>query len=148
MKKSILTIALGFIIAINSAFAGTTEGVNQKVINGFKKDYSTATDVRWEISKDYYKATFTNAEQVLYAYYNAEGARIAVMRNVRSNQLPLKVSEDLRKHQDGRWITDLFEFSSQEESGYYATLENAEEKVVLKSTDGSSWIVFSKEEKK
>lgn len=148
MKKSIFTIVLALVMGITSAFAGNSEGVSQKVMNVFKKDFTAATEVKWEITKDYYKATFKNVDQVMYAYYNSEGTRLAVIRNIRTSQLPIKVQDDMKKFQADHWITDLFEYASTTESGYFVTLENADEKIVLKSSEGTGWIVFSKEEKK
>ncbi len=147
MKKSIFTIALTLFIGLSSVFAGNTEGVNQKVMNVFKKDFTTATDVKWEITKDYYKVTFKNVDQVMYAYYNVDGTRLSVIRNIRSSDLPLKAQEGMKKFQEGHWITDLFEYNSNDESGYFATLENADEKLVIRSSEGSAWMLYSKEQK-
>jgi len=54
---------------------------------------------------------------------------------------------DLKKNYSSHWITDLFEMASSNENVYYVTLENADQKLVLKSSGTSGWELFRKERK-
>ena len=148
MRKSILTIAFTMIIGVLGAFAGNSEGVSKKVENSFQKEFSDAKNISWEISKNYYKVTFTHIDQVINVYYNEDGSKLATIRNIKTSQLPLKMQDGIRRHYKNYWVTDLFEFSSTNGSGYFITFENADEKMVLRSVDSGSWEVYSKEEKK
>ena len=148
MRKSILTIAFTMMFGMLTAFAGNNEGVSKKVENSFHKEYGEVKNASWEISKNYYKVTFTNVDHVIHVYYNEEGAKLATIRNIKTSQLPLKLQEGIRKYYQNSWVTDLFEFSSDNGSGYFITFENAEQKMVLKSVDSGSWELYSKEEKK
>jgi hypothetical protein len=48
----------------------------------------------------------------------------------------------LKREYDEYWISDLFEVSGNEGTAYYITLENANTKLVLKSSGGKGWDTF------
>ncbi|HEY6436764.1 MAG TPA: hypothetical protein VIY47_09240, partial [Ignavibacteriaceae bacterium] len=116
MKKSILSLALMLMIGLSSTFANNAEGVNQKVMNSFKKEFANAKDVKWEIGKEYVKATFTFNEQIMFAYYSENGEMLAMTRNIVSSQLPINLLNDLKKDYSSFWITDLFEMAAGNET--------------------------------
>lgn len=147
MKTRILTLALLFVTTIGSAFANNAEGVSEKALTSFKKEFDNASEIRWESTKDYAKATFKMNDQVMFAYYSTEGQFLALSRNIKSSQLPINLSADLKKSFNSYWISDLFEMASNNETTYYATVENADQLVTLKSTGANGWEVFKKEKK-
>jgi hypothetical protein len=147
MKKSILTWALILMVGISTSFAHGKEGVSEKVINSFKKEFTEAQNVQWESTKDLAKATFTIHGQVMFAYYNNDGNLLAVTRNIVAAQLPISLLTDIKKNYNEYWISDLFEMSSDNNTTYYITLENGDQKVVLKSDDSRNWETFKKEKK-
>lgn len=147
MKKSILSMLLILMIGLSSTFANNIEGVSQKVISSFQRDFINAKDVKWERSKEYAKATFTLNGQVLFAFYSEEGEKLATTRNILSSQLPINLQYDLKKEYRNFWITDLFEMASGDETTYYVSIENADNVIVLKSTDASNWVIFKKDKK-
>ena len=147
MKKSILTWALIVMVGISTSFAHGIEGVSEKVINSFKKEFVEAQNVQWESNKDFAKATFSIHGQVMFAYYNGEGNLVAVTRNLVASQLPITLLSEIKKNYGEYWISDLFEMSSNDETTYYITLENGDQKLVMKSDDSRSWEVFKKEKK-
>jgi hypothetical protein len=147
MKKSILSLALMLMIGLSSTFANNAEGVNQKVMSSFKKEFANAKDVKWESGKEYVKATFTLNGQIMFAYYSENGEMLAMTRNIVSSQLPINLLNDLKKDYSSFWITDLFEMAAGNETAYYVTLECANNIIVLKSSDSSNWEVFKKEKK-
>jgi hypothetical protein len=147
MKKSILTWALVLMVGVSTSFAHGIEGVSEKIQNSFKKEFADAKDVQWESTKDFAKATFTQHGQVMFAYYNAEGNMLAVTRNIVASQLPITLLAEVKKNFGEYWISDLFEMSSNNETGYYITLESGDQKIVLKSSDSRNWDVYKKEKK-
>lgn len=147
MKKSILSVALMLMIGVSSIFANNAEGVNQRVLNSFNKEFSNATEVKWETGKEYVKATFNLNGQVLFAYYTEKGEMLAMTRNILSSQLPINLLNDLKKNYSSYWISDLFEMAAGNETSYYITLENADAVTVLRSTDSINWEQFKKEKK-
>jgi hypothetical protein len=147
MKKGILTWVTVLTMGLSSVFANTGETLNQRAVNAFKKDFSTAQDVTWESTKDYVKATFKLNEQVMFAYYSQTGELMAVTRNIVSSQLPINLLSNLKKTYNNYWISDLFEISSATDSSFYVTLQSSDQKLVLKSNGISEWEVYKKEKK-
>lgn len=148
MKKRILVWALLLVVSAGSAFANNNdEGVSDKVVKSFKKEFTTAQDVQWENSKSFAKATFKLNEQIICAYYSQDGDLLGMTRNIVSTQLPINLLTDLKKNYNDYWITDLFEMASGDSTSYYITIENSDYSIVLKSSGADSWDVYRKERK-
>ena len=147
MKNKILIGVFVLLTSISSAFANGKEEVSDKIIKSFEKEFAGAQDVQWTTNKDFVKVTFTLNEQVVYAFYEPNGNLLGVTRNIVSSQLPINLLTDLKKNYSSHWITDLFEMASSNENVYYVTLENADQKLVLKSSGTSGWELFRKERK-
>ena len=148
MKHRILTLALLLSLSISNIFANTNEEVvNAKAANSFKKEFSQAQDVKWENSKQYVKATFKMNDQVMIAYYSNAGELLGITRNLTTSQLPINLMSEIKKNHKNAWITDLFEVTTNDETNYYITLEDADQTIVLKSTGSYGWTTFKKEKK-
>jgi hypothetical protein len=146
MKKIMMMLAL--VLTVTTSFAFTGEGaVNKQALNAFNTQFGAATDAAWTTASDYYKVTFSLGDQKLFAYYSTSGEFIAVTRYISSLQLPLNLHGSVKKAYENYWITDLFEVANQDGTSYYVTLETADTKIVLKSTDGGDWAVFQKSKK-
>ena len=143
MKKMILTLAIA--VSTLSAFAGD-DNVNQKVLDAFTTEFTTAKEVEWSIGSNYYKATFNYNGKYVFAFYNENGEMIGFCRYLSPNDLPLALQYNLKKGYDGYWISDLVEVAKNNDTNYYITLENANKKIVLKSSD-NSWSVHNKNNK-
>jgi hypothetical protein len=129
-----------------ATFSPTTLKV-LKIITSFKKDFAAAKEVKWEISKEFTKATFSLNDRIMFAFYNESGELLAMSRNILSTQLPINLLSDLKKNYSDFWITDLFEMAAGNETNYYITLESADAVVILKSPGTSGWEVFKKDRK-
>ena len=147
MKKMILSLATIMMMGFSVFANGNDNVVTQEARDAFKKDFATASNIRWEQRNNFLKATFSFNGQVLTAYYYSNGDLQAVVRNITSDQLPINLITSLRRDYTAFWITDLFEVSSGGETTYYVTIENSDKKIVLNSDDLSSWQVYSKERK-
>ncbi|MBS1917331.1 MAG: hypothetical protein JST87_13720 [Bacteroidetes bacterium] len=147
MKKRILICAMLLVATISFSFAKTTDGINDKVATSFKKDFANAQDTRWENGSDFIRATFSLNDEIVQAYYTQDGDLMAVTRNILSDKLPITQLLSLKKNYSNYWISDLFEMYSNGETAYYITIENADQKIVLKSDSGNGWNVYSKETK-
>jgi hypothetical protein len=146
MKKIMMTLALALTLSTMYAFTGE-EAVNKQALNAFKTEFATATDAAWTVGNDYYKVTFTMNEQKLFAYYSMNGEFMAATRFISSFNLPINLQSSLKKSYSNYWISDLFEMANHDGTAYYVTLETADSKIVLRSTDGSDWSVFQKSKK-
>ena len=146
MKKIMMMLALVLTVGTTFAFKNK-EVINKQAQHAFKNEFANATDVAWSVGKSYYKVAFTMDDQKLFAYYNNQGEFIAISRFISSSQLPLKLQTNLKKLHSNYWISDLFEMTTNDTTDYYVTFENADTKIVLKSTDGSNWSVYQKSKK-
>jgi len=147
MKKLMLIWALLLTVGVGSSFAHKLENVSEQVMNSFKKDFASAQDVTWEKTKDIAKATFKMNDQVMFAYYTEDGNMLAAIRNIVSGQLPISLLSDLKKNYAGYWISDLFEMASNDNTAYYVTVEDANQKIVLKSSGSTGWETYKKDKK-
>lgn len=138
MKKILLsaTLALGI---MGATFANPHDNVSEKVAAAFKHEFVQAKEVSWQKTDNYYKAIFKLNEDILTAYFSEDGEMMGVVRNLLSTELSINLQTSLKRDYAGYWVTDLFEFAKKESSGYFITLENADQRLTLKSTDGLSW---------
>jgi hypothetical protein len=141
MKKIIITLAIA--LGTLSSFAREVN-VSSTVLTAFKSDFISAKEVTWTVSRDYYKATFVFNDQHVFAFYSTEGELLGTTRYISSLDLPVNLQAGLKKGYSNYWISDLFEVSNSEGTGYYITVEDADSKIVLKSTGGDNWRVYQK----
>jgi hypothetical protein len=141
MKK--ILFATAFLLSISFAtMANNGKSTDPKAIAAFKKDFSGANDASWEEASDFSKVTFTINGSTLFAYYSANGELIAASRNISPSQLPINLFTGLKNEYSSYWISDLFEMSRNNSTRYYVTLENANEKKILRSTSWG-WETYS-----
>jgi hypothetical protein len=144
MKKTLLAlVVLISSLAVNAA----GKNVNEKVLNAFKTEFTTASQVEWTTGPNYYKASFVFNDKHVFAFYNAEGRLLGLTRNITTSELPLKLQADLKKNYDTYWISDLFEAAREEGTSYYLTLEDADTRLVLRASADNSWTVYEKTKK-
>ena len=139
MKKMILTLAIA--VSSLAAFA-LEENVSKKVLDAFKTEFNTAKEVEWTAESDHYKATFKYNEKYVFAYYSLDGELLGLTRYISTMDLPLSLQIDLKKKSKGYWVSDLFEVAKNGTTSYYLTIDNADTRMVLRSTGGEDWETF------
>jgi hypothetical protein len=142
MKKLLLLVVI--ISASQLSFATDTPSAASPALSSFNGNFSTATDIQWQRSAACEKVSFVLDNRFLNAFYTPDGELMAITRNIISEQLPLKLLLELKKDYCGFWISDLFEVVNESGDQYYITLENADEKLVLKAKANKSWKLYSK----
>jgi hypothetical protein len=148
MNKFLLSIATVLMMGVSAFAAKNDDGIaNQQAVRSFKKDFANASNIVWEQKESFTRATFSLNGQILFAYYSDNGDLQAVVRNIKSDQLPINLLSSMKKDYADYWITDLFEVASDGQTSYYVTLETSEKKIVLRSQGAESWEVYSKEKK-
>ena len=144
IKTAALVMASVFTLSTTHSFAATTSAndENKEVKASFQRDFQNAHLVSTEVKDNFTKVIFTLNDQVMTAFYAANGSLLGVTRNIVSSQLPVNLLISFKKNYSAYWITDLFEMSQDSQSNYYLTLENAETKITLRS-NGEDWDVYS-----
>ena len=145
MKPLLIILTLLAVNFAQPAFAGEGD-IKPSVLKSFQSTFTAAKAVEWTTTDNLIKARFELNGQVVSAYYNNSGSMLAVTRNITTHQLPLSLQTSLKKEFNSFWVSDLFELNNDEGTTYYATIETAETKVVLYSSN-KSWSVYSKTKK-
>ena len=140
----LLTVISSFFV--QNSFAAKDD-VAPIVLQSFQQAFNNAKEVSWTATSNFYKADFALNGQYVSAFYDGLGELVAMTRNITSFQLPIYLQANLKKDYTAYWITDLFEVTNEDGTTYYATLENADTKVVLKSASASKWSTFQKNSK-
>ncbi|ULQ51849.1 hypothetical protein [Flavihumibacter fluvii] len=147
MKKIITAIVAMVILTATATFANGTNknnNVEEQVERSFKKEFSNAENTSWTKINDIYKAQFVLNGQVMFAFLNEDGVLLGTYRNILSSQLPMPLMSTLKEDYSGYWITELLEVAKENQTNYYVTIENGDQKLTLKSENASSWFVKSK----
>jgi len=145
MKRFLITLTVLFSLISMSSFASDSK-VDSRVLKSFQSSFKNATEVDWTVSSNFYKANFTLNGQYVAAYFDESGNMMAITRNISSTQLPISLQTNLKNNYEGFWITDLFEVANDEGTTYYVTVENADTRLILKSTS-SDWATYQKQRK-
>ena len=143
MKKKFVTILALVMLTITTAFA-TETSVSKDALTTFTATFAKATDVKWEMSGDYYKASFQINGHSLNTLLSEQGDIIAVYRNIVSADLPLYLQGALYKNYSKFWISDLAEYAIKGETRYYITLENGDEKIIMQNMGTDDWSLVKK----
>jgi hypothetical protein len=148
MKKKIVTLMAAFVLVANITFANTRENpVPEPVVSAFTGSFSGAKEVRWESYGSYYKATFKQNGKALYVFYSDNAEFMGIANNIVSDKLPDLLQAGIKNKYQGYWITELVKYYVADKTGFLVTVENADEKIVLKTNDNQHWQVYSKKTK-
>lgn len=138
MKKKIVTLFALVILAATTTFAAAQD-ISKNALTTFTKSYAKATNVKWDKENNYYKASFEMNGQSLNALLSEEGDMIAVSRNILSTELPINLQASLNKDYSAYWISGLVEYAVDNETKYFVTVENADQKTTLESVGTYDW---------
>jgi hypothetical protein len=148
MKRKIITLMAAFVLIANILFANSrTNPVPESVISAFNSCFSYAKEVHWEGLGIYYKATFRQNGKTLYVFYSDNAEFMGIANYILSDKLPDLLQAGLKNQYSGYWITDLAQYSVADKTGFLVTIENADEKIVLKTNNNQHWQVYSREDK-
>ena len=139
--KQIITFATALLLTFSS-FARSADSISGDIKTSFKKNFRTAQIMSTETHEAFTKLTFKMNNAIMFAFYSRTGDLLAVTRNIVSSQLPMNLLLSLKNDYSDYWITELFEFTGNDDSCYYVSLESADAKVTLRSF-GDSWEVYS-----
>jgi hypothetical protein len=143
MKKLFVTVAVAVMVGITS-FAADNKKVNQRVLAAFEKEFTTATNVSWEMLKDedIAHASFIYANEVMEAYFTTEGELIAVARYLSQERLPLLVSKTLQTQYGKYKFQSASEYMGADATSYIVTLDSEKQQVVVRIySNGGSEII-------
>ena len=148
MKKKIITLAVAFVLIANTMFAGAVKSmVPESVSYAFNQGFAHAKLIHWDSFGTYFKATFMQKGETMYAFYSDDAEFMGVAKNILSDNLPVTLLSEIKTKFQGYWIIDLANYEVAGKNGFLITIENADEKLVLKSMDSQHWQVYSRKTK-
>ena len=138
MKKSVTILSAALMLFSVFAFATDSDKVNARVKNAFLNDFTTASNVSWELLKDFYFATFTLDNIEVSAAYNEQGELVGTSRTIERSLLPILVTRALDKKYEGYTISKkAIEMAFEGTTRYYISVSNEKQTLKLKcSADG------------
>ena len=132
MKKTVMTFLLFAILGISNSFAAAE--IDPKIISAFKKDFSTADNVRWNQQGDLTRVSFLFNDRIFYAWYNSDAELITTARNLLLMQLPLSVIRSLEKEYADSDLTSIIEYTKNGVTFYHIEAELNKKKYLIKAT--------------
>jgi len=143
MKKRMIILMTSLIFTFTATYAKTSDTkVPESVTSEFNSDFSQASNVQWEKIADYFKVSFNQHGVVLYAFYTDDADFMGIANYMLSDKLPVSLKSEIKKNYPGYWITDLIKYSIKDKPGYYVALENANQKIMLKTDRNENWYVY------
>lgn len=146
MKRFFIIATLIGSSFFTSSYANETKAT-PAAVQSFQNGFSGAVEVGWEQVGILFKASFVLDGQHQAAFYNSDGELVAVTQNVAASTLPKGLRASLKQALGSRWVSNLFVVSVDGDDTYYATIENADTTVMLKSAGAKKWIVYQKTDK-
>jgi hypothetical protein len=147
MKSLFILLTVMSSFFAQAANNNNNDDVAPAAIKAFSRTFSNASEVSWTASENLYKVSFQVAGQYASAYYNNAGSLVVVTRNISPLQLPVVLLANVKKDYAQQWISDLVEVSDETGTFYYITLEDAGQRIILKSDGPANWTRYQKFEK-
>lgn len=132
MKKMILSLSLLLTAGLSAVFANKDPEPGQEVLDLFKKEFSSAEQVKWSRQGEYDKATFVLGGRRTIAYFNADGELEGSIRDLFYDQLPLTVMTAVDKRFADADIIDVREINNTEGTHYKIRLTAKNKKYSVK----------------
>ncbi len=145
MKRSIIVFSAILSVITATAFVGSKGGNPAEAT--FQKEFSGATDVRWNEGKDVISATFVLSDSRIIAYFTTEGELLGTARNVLFNQLPLAVIKEINNRYGNAPIFDIVEYTSGTDTFYGMMVDTPTKRLKLKISAEGEVTVQQKEKK-
>lgn len=141
--KPILIAALLFVSTVKSFAGDGRNTVEPAVLKSFQTTFAGAANVDWSTTEELYKAVFFLNGQNVTAYYKADGTMQALSRHISAANLPMLLQTAVKNNYKSQWVSDVLEVTNEGGLQYYVTLEDADSKLILKSSS-TIWTLFQK----
>ncbi len=138
MKKQFLVLTTALIMTLSATFAQEAKPVPDAISNGLAQQFTNASDVLWQTTGDYYKATFLIDGQPMKAFYSHDGSMIGISRNISVEQLPLALLKEVKEKEATTTVSDLFELLTDRGTEYYITYKGDKDTKTYQS-NGDYW---------
>ncbi|MES2002944.1 MAG: hypothetical protein V4450_00380 [Bacteroidota bacterium] len=129
--KKLFIAALIIVAAGTSAFAMDANKVDYQVKRNFEARFNGAQNVKWSAKDDFFKASFTYAEENVEAFFNQDGDLIGTSRKIDFERLPLSAIQKIKKEYASYKVAESIEFDQDGDRSYYVSLEDGNKQQIL-----------------
>jgi opacity protein-like surface antigen len=139
MKKLLLT-ALIAVSLISSSFAASPvndKKVSSIITSSFGRYFRNVSNVHWDVTPNFAKATFVNNDVTTEAFFDLNGDFIGSSRAITLDKLPTAAKRTFAKRYADYTVKEAIEFNGSTESAYYISAENEKQSVILKVLDNT-----------
>lgn len=137
MKKLFVTIAI-IILGISATSASEISTIDPKIVSKFEKDFSFATNAKWQLKEDLAQVSFLINEQAVTAWYNSDAELVIIARNILYSHLPISITRSLEKRYAGANFFSIIEVTHNNQLHYQITAETKKKTLLLKAApDGT-----------
>jgi hypothetical protein len=143
MKKRFIILMITCFLFFSFTFADTRgSDVPQTIVSEFSSHFYHAQNVKWEKMDSYYEVTFSQFGTTLFAFYSEDADFMGIANYIPTSNLPESLSLELKTKYGNYWISDLFRYLVNEQPGYCVTIENSDQKIMLKSDGSQKWKLY------
>lgn len=132
MKKIIISFFLLLTAGLSVSIASETFNPSQRVLDEFKKEFSSAQSVSWGQEEGYEKATFVLGGRRVIAWFSESGQLEGSIRDIFFDQLPLTVMTAVDKRFAEADIFSVSEINNTEGTFYRIILAIKDKKYKVK----------------
>jgi len=144
MKKTFLTLFVFWIISITAMMASERADVDPKILSAFQKEFSFATNAKWDVKGNLTQVNFLLNDQGVTAWYNSDAELVITARNILYNLLPISVTRALEKEYTGADFSGITEVNRNNETYYQIRADGKNKSFLLKASPSGSISVLKK----
>jgi hypothetical protein len=132
MKKMFALLTAVIIAA--GAWASPSPAENAKAKAAFEKEFNGAKDVQWSGSEEVSVVSFVFNNEIMRAWFTAEGEIAAIQRNVKKEQMTYLSAKSLEKLQEEQTVLRVVEMNKEGDMYYLVKAENRKFESLYKLT--------------
>jgi hypothetical protein len=141
--KSLILAGAFMLLALTKSFAADIT-ITPSVKRTFQTAFRNASEVKWSIVENVYRADFSIDGEKTIAFFNMEdGALVATSRYMSVQDLSRVLQRSLKKATASATILEVFEVQGNESIDYYVTIKQEGKTVILKSNT-TDWKIYKK----
>ncbi len=122
MKKIIFSAVI--FLSITATAATRVNPANEKVMKTFNEVFRNASVPTWNVSENYYEASFVNASVRTRAYFDKKGRLVQTFRYFTENELPSNVLYKVKQAYAGKEICGVVETTNSSGIHYRIVLKD------------------------
>ncbi|MBX3257319.1 MAG: hypothetical protein KF862_24550 [Chitinophagaceae bacterium] len=122
MKKIIFSAVI--FLSITATAASRINPVNEKVMKTFNEIFRNVSAPAWNVSGDYYEASFVNASVRTRAWFNRKGHLVQTIRYYTESGLPSNVLYKVKQTYAGKEVCGVVETTNSSGINYGIILKD------------------------